>query len=604
MPFKTPNELQAALNRGDSHAAKEFERLFIRSVAESACELGISTTPDEILNQQLWQWGIRYLRSCSSEALPHDFETFAGGLRVAADRALRDANSEALALASMVDEVPQEAARPCGAIQIASRTIRSASYGTDILLFESIDDQQWLLLADVVAFGSAARSSAVAIERLWRGVLTNRIRKRSIQSPADMLDAIARELKPVIPDGVFVDVLILQAINENQKSYVHLASAGVARCVKYSRIRKSPLQIDLLCGSSLFSVTPKWGTKKLVLKFGDEFLFGTDGLFDQRTSKTRFEEHLRNQSTQQIRLHGLASVMQLALEETLRDHTPTDDITWLSITLPCECGQRREKPDCESLVKAFVDGNRDEFHEIERRFSARINQIAHEIFREQNTSLVEDATQKTWSNTLAKNDNTGESELAEWLHNTERPPFCFWLATIARRAAIDIGRKNGLIKTRKPQKGELQYDPSEKHWFVWRRRKKVILLEGVEKTDDSQRAAERRWDEIFNRVIRPLPPDAPNSDGESEDPSEVEERGRKELTDLLDTFFSSRKSPELRQVFDLIFIEDKTYREAAEILGVSEKTISNRLDQFSAEFTAWLKNRGFVWDPKRGLICQ
>ncbi len=442
MIFDTPMMLQNALSKGDMLARGEFERLcnpVVSSVAELACQRWQLATPVDTLKEQLLRWGAMYLRSIPPNELSNEFSDLENLIGSAASRVLSNMRPLTLQTDLATESDSREFHWKCGPIQLASRSFPLESAAGDRLMADGPDDHQlWVLLADVTGFGLVVRDVAYAITYLWNTSEMDRIRRD--KSPKDLLDEFARKLKPIIPFGVFVEAVVLLADSSDEKRRMQIAASGVVRFVKFSRKQRN-VQPHRLCGGSLESRSQEWGTKIIRLETGDELLFATDGLFDQKTSKSRLHEQIVNPPIREIRRDGFAKVVQQALEQALQDHPQTDDITWLAVTLPCDCGQGRFKRDCSSLIQSYLSGNRHDFKEIEERFRPRIRGIAKQVIgvdAEHIESSIDDATQEVWTRILNINDETGESTLTRWLHNPERGPFCFWLATVAKNAAIDV----------------------------------------------------------------------------------------------------------------------------------------------------------------------
>src|SRR5207253_11098910 len=85
--------------------------------------------------------------------------------------------------------------------------------------------------------------------------------------------------------------------------------------------------------------------------------------------------------------------------------------------------------DCAGRVKLYLAGDRDAGDELVRKFAPLVQSIVHRVLGPGRREQWEDACQAVFLRVFAN--------LGRW---EQRCPFCKWLAVVAARRAIDVGR--------------------------------------------------------------------------------------------------------------------------------------------------------------------
>ncbi len=105
---------------------------------------------------------------------------------------------------------------------------------------------------------------------------------------------------------------------------------------------------------------------------------------------------------------------------------------------PCRHGCI-QTPECESLVRRFLDGDQAAGDDLATRFQPRLSAFLRRKFRAQNPERCDDAIQETWLSVFGIGKN-GRSRLVDWLTRADRGPFCLWLIVVVTRKMIDLIR--------------------------------------------------------------------------------------------------------------------------------------------------------------------
>ena len=85
--------------------------------------------------------------------------------------------------------------------------------------------------------------------------------------------------------------------------------------------------------------------------------------------------------------------------------------------------------DCAGRVQLYLAGDRDAGDELVRKFAPLVQSIVHRVLGPGRREQWEDACQAVFLRLFAN--------LGRW---EQRCPFCKWLAVVAARRAIDLGR--------------------------------------------------------------------------------------------------------------------------------------------------------------------
>jgi hypothetical protein len=216
MPDPTPTGLVEALHRGESEARAvlvlwlrdHVVRLIDRLIARHRLRLR-----SEVLVDRTLHWLEVYLRSHDpSDFTQNSQEVFRTRLLVAASKMLNppapkvgSMRVKLKALFQTVRGKPLSSIRTIGPYSVRTYTLPFEQVGGDWSSVDAEGDRSlWILVADVTAHGYPAYITASGLPYLWR---TRRIAERRSRGcpPGELLDALSRELEPVLPDAVFVE---------------------------------------------------------------------------------------------------------------------------------------------------------------------------------------------------------------------------------------------------------------------------------------------------------------------------------------------------------------------------------------------------------------
>jgi serine phosphatase RsbU (regulator of sigma subunit) len=186
----------------------------------------------------------------------------------------------------------------------------------------------WVIVADVTGHGYPAHIVAAGLPYLWQ---LSHIAERRLRGcpPRELLDALGRELEPVLPDGVFVEATLGRFAPDGSAT---LAGAGVCRVV-LRRSGRDRLTLHDLGGALLGFQYGGRDQQDLTLRAGDQLALASDGLFEQPDGDDcQLRERLADRAGARL-LAGrtLHDAILDVLKETIASCPQRDDVTVITV---------------------------------------------------------------------------------------------------------------------------------------------------------------------------------------------------------------------------------------------------------------------------------
>ena len=299
------------------------------------------------------------------------------------------------------------------------------------------DGSLWVFLADVTGHGYYAYLLASGLPGVWQRCWN--AHPGDAPEPIELLSAMHDFLCECLPEGIFLECTLVRLA---QNGTVTVVPAGGTRM--FVRTDARPPALLKLRGDWLGLRAPSASEQHILsLGHGDELLLTTDGVFDQ------LDEGGEGVTLANPLRGTLLDAVRDLLEQSLAHEPQKDDMTMVLLRCaPEETGpgrsHSRERPpatgrtmfqcDCPpedfaGRVKAYLAGDRAAGDAPARKFGPLVRAVVGRVLGPGRREEWDDACQTIFLRLF--------SNLHRW---EQRCPFCKWLAVVAARRAIDLGR--------------------------------------------------------------------------------------------------------------------------------------------------------------------
>jgi hypothetical protein len=185
------------------------------------------------------------------------------------------------------------------------------------------DGSLWVLVADITGHGYYAYLLACGLPGVWRACWEGR---GKAEEPAELLALMHELLADCLPEGVYVECTLARLGTSGE---VVVAPAGGSRLLLRRKGEGCP-NLHKLRGTWLGLCPPSpRDQQRWRLEDGDEFLLGSDGLFDQLSAHEEAEFMKCFAATSKA--DSLLQCLRRVLDRALKESPQKDDITVVAL---------------------------------------------------------------------------------------------------------------------------------------------------------------------------------------------------------------------------------------------------------------------------------